>query len=86
MDRNFQSFTTVEAAERAAKAEAEGELRHAINNHAENLENLNAGYTGLFQKVQRLEAQVSALLDGNAVLTQQIQALQSAREDDGLKA
>ena len=73
---DFQSFQSVEAAERAAKAEAEAEIRHAVNNHAENLENLNAGYTALFQKVQRLEMQMSALLDGFAILTKQVEELQ----------
>ena len=73
--QDFKSYTSVEAAERAARAEAEAELRHAINNHADNLSNLNTGYTTLFQKVEKLEMQMDALLTGVDQLTKELQRL-----------
>jgi len=72
---DFKSYQSVEAAERAAKAEADAELRHALNNHADNLTNLNAGYAVLFQKVETLEMQMDALLTGVDQLTKELARL-----------
>lgn len=75
MTKTFESYPTVEAAERAARATSELELREALNNHAENLENLNAGYNAMFAAVRKQDLQISALLDGVDALTKQLEAL-----------
>jgi archaellum component FlaC len=72
---DFKSYQTVDAAERAEKAESARVVSDALNNHADNLENLNKGYTTLFQKVQRLEMQMDALLTGVDQLTKELARL-----------
>lgn len=73
MSRTFESFTSVQAAERAEKAAALQEIQFAVNNHADNLVNLNDGYTQQQRRIQKLEAQMSALLDGVAELTRRVE-------------
>lgn len=73
---DFRSFQSVEAAERAAKAESELELRHAINNHADNLTNLNDGYGKLFALVQKQADQIEVILDSLRQMTTRLEALE----------
>lgn len=77
--RDFQSYQSVEAAERAAKAESEMELRHAINNHADNLTHLNTHHTQMHADVVKLKDQMDAVLDSLTQINRRLDALEAEK-------
>lgn len=79
MSKEFKTYGSVEAAERAARQEAETEIRVALNNHADNIEHLNQGYEQMFTQATKQADQIDVLLDSVRLLTERMEKLEQAR-------
>lgn len=75
----FESYQSVEAAERAAKAESEHEMRHALNNHADNLMGLNRHHEEMHATIAHLKDQMDCVLDSLTQINSRLDALEKAR-------
>lgn len=74
----FASFQA-EAIRLANKKAEHDAIMTVINQHADCLEHLMKGLEKMFYELQKRDFQIEALLDGNAQLTQRIEALEQAR-------
>lgn len=73
---DFESFRSVEEAEKRLRQATAAEHAHALNNHAENLERLNQHHEEMHKAVARLNDQMDAVLDSLTQINRRLDGLE----------